>query len=50
MDLDHSAVGLRQLSTAVFGMIVLTLGMGIGRYLYTPLLPLMLHEGLFTCS
>ena len=50
MDLDHSAVGLRQLSTAVFGMIVLTLGMGIGRFLYTPMLPLMLHEGLFTFS
>lgn len=50
MDLDHSAVGLRQLSTAVFGMIVLTLGMGIGRFLYTPMLPVMLHEGLFTFS
>ncbi|MDM2932106.1 MFS transporter [Citrobacter sp. Cu233] len=50
MDLDHSAAGLRQLSTAVFGMIVLTLGMGIGRFLYTPMLPVMLHEGLFTFS
>ncbi|MDM2923083.1 MULTISPECIES: MFS transporter [Citrobacter] len=50
MDLDHSAVGLRPLRTAVFGMIVLTLGMGIGRFLYTPMLPLMLHEGLFTFS
>lgn len=50
MDLDHSAVGHRQLSTAVFGMIVLTLGMGIGRFLYTPMLPVMLHEGLFTFS
>lgn len=50
MDLDHSAVGLRQLSTAVFGMVVLTLGMGIGRFLYTPMLPVMLHEGLLTFS
>ncbi|MEZ7798962.1 MFS transporter [Citrobacter pasteurii] len=50
MDLDHSTVGLRPLRTAVFGMIVLTLGMGIGRFLYTPMLPLMLHEGLFTFS
>lgn len=50
MDLDHSAVGLHQLSTAVFGMVVLTLGMGIGRFLYTPMLPVMLHEGLLTFS
>lgn len=50
MDLDHSGVGYRQLSTAVFGMIVLTLGMGIGRFLYTPMLPVMLHEGIFTFS
>lgn len=50
MDLDHSVVGYRQLSTAVFGMLVLTLGMGIGRFLYTPMLPVMLHEGIFTFS
>lgn len=50
MDLDHSVAAPRQLSTAVFGMIVLTLGMGIGRFLYTPMLPVMLHEGLFTFS
>lgn len=50
MDLDHNFVGHRQLSTAVFGMIVLTLGMGIGRFLYTPMLPVMLHEGIFTFS
>ncbi|HDG1672157.1 TPA: MFS transporter [Kluyvera cryocrescens] len=31
-------------------MVVLTLGMGIGRFLYTPMLPIMLHEGLFTFS
>ncbi|SUX73343.1 Uncharacterised protein [Citrobacter freundii] len=28
MDLDHNVIGHRQLSTAVFGMIVLTLGDG----------------------
>lgn len=50
MDHDHRVVGHRQLSTAVFGMIVLTLGMGIGRFLYTPMLPVMLHEGTFTFS
>ncbi|AUV26447.1 TPA: MFS transporter [Citrobacter braakii] len=50
MDLDHNVIGHRQLSTAVFGMIVLTLGMGIGRFLYTPMLPVMLHEGIFNFS
>ncbi len=48
MDLDHNVTGHRQFSTAVFGMIVLTLGMGIGRFLYTPMLPVMLHEGIFS--
>ncbi|WP_244548677.1 YbfB/YjiJ family MFS transporter [Bartonella elizabethae] len=33
---------------ALFGMVVMTLGMGIGRFLYTPILPVMLDEGLFT--
>lgn len=36
--------------TAFFGMMVLTLGMGIGRFLYTPMLPVMLAEGPFTFS
>ncbi|WP_336219546.1 MFS transporter [Citrobacter amalonaticus] len=35
-------------STALFGMMVLTLGMGIGRFLYTPMLPVLLAEGRFT--
>lgn len=34
-------------STALFGMLVLTLGMGLGRFLYTPMLPVMLAEGTF---
>ena len=33
------------LSTALFGMMVLALGMGIGRFLYTPMLPVLLAEG-----
>ncbi|WP_375696247.1 YbfB/YjiJ family MFS transporter [Bartonella sp. AP331QHHD] len=33
---------------AVFGMIIMILGMGIGRFFYTPVFPVMLDEGLFT--
>lgn len=50
MDPDHKDARYHQIRTAVFGMVVLTLGMGIGRFLYTPMLPIMLHEGLFTFS
>ena len=38
------------LRTALFGMMVLALGMGIGRFLYTPMLPVLLAEGRFTFS
>ncbi|MBN3265121.1 MFS transporter [Pectobacterium brasiliense] len=33
---------------ALFGTIVLASGMGLGRFLYTPMLPVMLEEGRFT--
>ncbi|MCA6939676.1 MFS transporter [Pectobacterium polaris] len=36
------------LTLALFGTIVLALGMGLGRFLYTPMLPVMLEEGRFT--
>lgn len=37
-------------STALFSMMVLALGMGIGRFLYTPMLPVLLAEGRFSFS
>lgn len=44
----QTAVRDRSWRTAIFGMLVLTLGIGIGRFLYTSLLPIMLDEGLFS--
>lgn len=40
----QSASPRHPIFTALFGMMVLTLGMGIGRFLYTPMLPVMLAE------
>lgn len=48
MDQEHSVTGSRQRQTALAGMIILALGIGIGRFLYTPMLPVMLDEGLFS--
>lgn len=39
---------LKFFKTLLFALVILTLGMGIGRFLYTPLLPVMLDEGLLT--
>ncbi|WJV63906.1 MFS transporter [Pectobacteriaceae bacterium CE70] len=50
MHRDSTSANQRQPGTALYGMIVLALGMGIGRFLYTPMLPVMLHEGGFTFS
>lgn len=46
----HNVTDRFSLSTALFGMMVLALGMGIGRFLYTPMLPVLLAEGRFTFS
>ena len=40
-----TTAGDHLLRTAIFGMLVLALGMGIGRFFYTPMLPVMLDEG-----
>ncbi len=40
----QSASPRHPIFTALFGMVVLTLGMGVGRFLYTPMLPVMLAE------
>ncbi|MTH48657.1 MFS transporter [Intestinirhabdus alba] len=38
------------LRSALFGMLTLAVGMGIGRFLYTPMLPVLLAEGRFSFS
>ncbi|MCL2898714.1 MFS transporter [Brenneria tiliae] len=45
---ENTVQDLNHFKAAVFGMVILALGMGIGRFLYTPILPVMLDEGLFT--
>ncbi|AYH49032.1 MFS transporter [Dickeya fangzhongdai] len=45
----HMSAGQR-LKAALFGMTILTLGMGIGRFLFTALLPVMIGENRFTFS
>lgn len=39
---------LHYFKIAVFGMVIMILGIGIGRFFYTSIFPVMLGEGLFT--
>ncbi|MCD8455692.1 MFS transporter [Xylella taiwanensis] len=50
MEEKKIANNLNHFKTALFGMMILSLGIGIGRFLYTPILPVMLDEGYFTFS
>ncbi|POT56123.1 MFS transporter [Citrobacter amalonaticus] len=45
---QHHITDRDALKTAFFGMMVLAVGMGIGRFLYTPMLPVLLSEGHFS--
>ena len=44
-DLSH-----RPLAVALAGMVALAVAMGIGRFAFTPLLPMMLHDGVVTLA
>ncbi|UNE55383.1 YbfB/YjiJ family MFS transporter [Bartonella machadoae] len=50
MEGKNNCQDLNDFRVAMFGMIIMILGMGIGRFFYTPVLPVMLDEGLFTFS
>ena len=40
----------RPLAVALAGMAALAVAMGIGRFAFTPLLPMMLHDGVVTLA
>lgn len=50
--LSEAATGLssQPLAVALAGMVALGVAMGIGRFAFTPLLPMMLHDGVVTLA
>ncbi|HNK18612.1 MAG TPA: YbfB/YjiJ family MFS transporter, partial [Piscinibacter sp.] len=42
---SEGAAGARPLAIAFAGLLSLAIAMGIGRFAFTPLLPMMLHDG-----
>ncbi len=43
--MSHSSHEPRPIATALSGLLALAIAMGIGRFAFTPLLPMMLHDG-----
>lgn len=49
-DATHPPLVDRPLAVALAGMAALAVAMGIGRFAFTPLLPMMLHDGVVTLA
>ena len=49
-DASHTPLVHRPLAVALAGMAALAVAMGIGRFAFTPLLPMMLHDGVVTLA
>ncbi len=47
-DEGQRAIGQRPMAVALAGLLSLAVAMGIGRFAFTPLLPMMLHDGVVT--